>query len=120
MALTIKVAESKPRVFLVSLAGKLDSGTYAEAEKKIDYLIADGQAKVITLDLAGLEFISSMGVRVVFKAKKGLSATGGQLLMVNVPPPVQKVFEIIDALPSMKIFSGIAELDAYLAKMQQG
>ena len=119
MALTVKVVENKPRIFVVSLVGKLDGTTYGDLEKKIDYLMAEGGAKVITLDLAGLEFISSMGVRVIFKAKKDLSSKGGSLFLARIPPPIEKVLEIIDALPSMKIFSGIQEMDAYLAKMQQ-
>ena len=118
MALTIKVVESKPMVFVVSLAGSLDSTTYSTLEKKIDYLLAEGGAKVLTLDLAALEFISSMGIRVVFKAKKDLARKGGSFFLARIPPPIQKALEIIDALPSMKIFSSIQEMDAYLAKMQ--
>jgi anti-anti-sigma factor len=118
MALTVKVVENKPMVFVVSLTGSLDSTTYSSLEKKIDYLLAEGGAKVITLDLAGLEFISSMGIRVVFKARKDLAKVGGHLCLAQIPPPIQKALEIIDALPSMQIFSSIQEMDAYLAKMQ--
>ena len=118
MALTIKVVENKPRVFVVSLAGSLDSTTYAMLEKRIESLIAEGAAKVLTLDLAGLEFISSMGIRVVFKARKDLARVGGTLCLARIPPPIQKALEIIDALPSMQVFSSIQEMDAYLAKMQ--
>ena len=35
MALTIKVVENKPRVFVVTLAGSLDSTTYPLLETKI-------------------------------------------------------------------------------------
>ena len=119
MALTMKVAEKKPRVFVVSLAGKLDGTTFADLERKIDYLIGEGGAMVLTLDMEGLEFISSMGIRVVFKAKKEMAKRGGSFFMASVPPPIVKAFEIIDALPSMKIFSGIAEMDAYLEKIQK-
>ncbi len=118
MSLTIKSVEGKPLIFTVSLCGSLDSATYADLEKKINYLIAEGGAKIITLDMAGLEFLSSMGVRVIFKAKKDLAQRNGALLMVNLPPQIKKVFEVINALGSMKIFSSIQELDAYLAKMQ--
>lgn len=118
MSLTMKVVENKPRIFVVSLAGKLDGNTFADLEKKIDYLLKDGGAKVLTLDLAALEFISSMGIRVIFKAKKDLARIGGSLFLARIPAPIVKVLEIIDALPSMQIFSSIQEMDAYLAKMQ--
>lgn len=119
MALTIKTAESKPRVFTVTLAGSLDSSTYAELEKKIDYLVSEGAARMITLDVAGLEFISSMGLRILFKAQKDLARTGGSLGLARVPPPVKKALEIVEALPSLKVFASIQELDGYLARMEQ-
>ena len=118
MALTVKVVENKPRVFVVALAGSLDSTTYAALEKKIDYLLAEGEAKVLTLDLADLTFISSMGIRIIFKARKDLARVGGSLCLARIPPPVQKALEIVEALPSMQIFASIQEMDAYLAKMQ--
>jgi len=119
MALTLKVVENTPRIFVVSLGGSLDSTTFPALEKKMDSLIVEGAAKAITLDLAGLEFISSMGIRVIFKAKKDLVRTGGSLFLARVPPPIQKALEIINALPSMQIFSSIQEMDDYLAKMQK-
>lgn len=119
MPLQIKTNEIKPRVFIVTLAGSLDSTTHNELEQKVTYLIQEGQARLITLDMAALEFISSLGVRAVFKAKKDLAVTDGTLGMVNLSKPVQKVFDIVNALPSMKIFANLAEMDAYLAKMQE-
>lgn len=118
MALTIKVVENKPRVFVVTLAGSLDSTTYAALEKRLDNLVGEGGAKVITLDLAELTFISSMGIRIVFKTRKDLSRAGGYLCLARIPPPVQKALEIVEALPSLQIFASIQEMDAYLAKMQ--
>ena len=118
MALSIQVVESKPRQFVVSPIGSLDSGTAAALEKQIDSLIAVGGARIVTLDLAALEFISSMGIRVLFKARKELARVGGSLCLARIPPPIQKALEIVEALPSMQVFASIAEMDAYLAKMQ--
>jgi anti-sigma B factor antagonist len=118
MALHLATAESKPCMFTLTLTGALDNNTHADLEKRIDYLIAEGGAKVITLDMAKLDFLSSMGVRAVFKAKRDLARINGKLLMVNLPPQIQKVFEIINAIPSMQIFSSIEELDEYLTRMQ--
>ena len=118
MALTIKVVENKPRVFVVSLAGSLDSTSSPALETKLASLLAEGAAKIVTLDLAALEFISSMGIRIIFKARKDLARAGGSLCLARIPPPIQKALEIIDALPSMQVFSSIQEMDAYLAKMQ--
>jgi anti-sigma B factor antagonist len=119
MSLTVSSSEKMPRVFILSPVGSLDSNTYGVLEKKVEYLVREGQAKLITLDLAGVDYISSMGVRVVLKAQKELKQRGGSLTMMNLQPQIKKVFEIINALPSMQIFSSIQELDHYLTEMQR-
>ena len=52
-------------------------------------------------------------------ARKQMAARGGTVLIANLQPPVAKAFEIIRAIPDMGIFKNIAELDAYLARMQR-
>ena len=64
------------------------------------------------------ETLSSAGLRVIFKAKKLMDANGGKFLMVNLQPQIKKVFEIIKALDGMNVFKDQAEMDEYLAAMQ--
>jgi hypothetical protein len=39
--------------------------------------------------------------------------------LTNLQPQIRKVFEIIQALPSLNIFESVEELDRYLAAMQR-
>ena len=119
MPLTVTSQEKMPGVYVLYPVGSLDTNTFQVLEKKVDYLIGEGQAKVITFDMTGVQYISSMGIRVVVKAKKQLQQRGGSLVMMNLQPQVHKVFEIINALPSLQIFTSIQELDDYLAEMQR-
>jgi anti-sigma B factor antagonist len=119
MPLVVRSTEKMPRVFVLSPVGSLDSNTYGILEEKIDYLVREGDAKLITLDMAGVDYISSMGVRVVLKAQKLLKQGAGSLVMMHLQPQIKKVFEIINALPSLQIFSSIQELDDYLTEMQR-
>jgi anti-sigma B factor antagonist len=119
MSLTVSSSEKMPRVFILQPIGSLDSNTYLVLEKKVEYLLQEGQAKHLTFDMAGVNYISSMGVRVVLKAQKELKLRGGSLSLMNMQPQIKKVFEIINALPSMQVFSSIEELDRYLAEMQR-
>lgn len=119
MPLTVTSVEKQPGIFVVSVFGSLDTTSHQTLEKKLDYLIANGAAKVITLDMKEVEYISSMGVRVILKTKKELTRRGGSLLIAHMQPQIRRVFEIINALPSLQIFASIDELDAYLAEMQR-
>ncbi len=119
MSLTVSSVEKQPGIFIVSAFGSLDTNTHQILEKKMDFLITNGAAKVITLDMKDVEYISSMGVRVILKTKKELSKKGGVFLIAHVQPQIKRVFEIINALPSLQIFASIEELDDYLAEMQR-
>jgi hypothetical protein len=41
-------------------------------------------------------------------------------VFINLQPQIKKVFEILNALPSLKVFASIQELDNYLDAMQTG
>ena len=102
----------------IEIGGRLDTHTYQELDQKLGPVLASNVQSLV-LDLAGLEYISSAGVRSVFKARKALSARGGKVLVVNPQPQIQKVFDVVKAVPLNEIFSSMAEADAYLDAMQQ-
>ena len=52
-----------------------------------------GEDRLI-LDLSGLEYISSAGLRVLMLAAKQSKAQGGTLLLTGLQPLVQEIFEI--------------------------
>jgi len=99
------------------LEGRLDSSTSPEFDLSVAGLL-DTPPPMLVLDMAGLDYISSAGLRVVFKLQKAVKTVEGELLMVNLKPPVRKVFEIIDALPTLSVFNSVDELDDYLDHMQ--
>ena len=41
------------------------------------------------------------------------------MVFMNLQPQIQKVFEILKAIPTLKVFASIAELDTYLDNMQK-
>ena len=118
MALKIASIERRVGVFHVTPVGRIDSETAPLFETKMDYLL-DAKPTEVIFDLAGVDYLSSAGVRVFFKTQKSLRTRGGKVLLLNLQPTVAKVFEIINALPEMSIFASIKELDAYLDKMQR-
>ena len=75
--------------------------------------------KSIVFELRGLDYISSAGIRCLIRARKTVTARGGEVAVVNAQPGVHKVFEIVKALPAEQIFANDAELDAYLDAMQR-
>ena len=118
MSLTVKVDEKAPGVHVVSLIGSLDIMNYTTLQKEIDSLLQKSP-KVIILDLKDLDYITSSGVGVIIKTRKIMKNNNGQVLLVNLQPQIEKVLEIIKALPDQRIFNNIEELDGYLDRMQK-
>lgn len=118
MSLTTSISRNSEGLVTITLAGRLDTVTYGDLEKALTPLLA-GDARVMTFDLGKLTFISSMGLRVLLKVRAALESKKRTLLMVNVPPPIAKVFEIANALPQECVFASVEEADRYLAVMQQ-
>lgn len=119
MQLELKSLEREPGIVVISLAGPLDTNTYRILEDHIEAVVREGGAKFVNLDLGGVHYISSMGVRAVLKSMKTMKAQGGGLSMMNLQPQIKKVFEILHAVPSLRIFASLRELDEYLAEMQR-
>lgn len=118
MSLYVKVSKQREGYVVVALNGKLDSQTSLECEAKLLPLL-DGSAKVVLLDMSLLDYISSMGVRLVLKTRKALEAKQSRLIMSNLQPQIAKVFEIAKALPPQAIFASVAEADRYFDVIQR-
>lgn len=118
MPLEVNVNRKNATCFTVAIVGAIDTNTSVILEEGIDPVLAL-KPKVIVLDMAGVDFMSSAGVRVILKTKKSLEALGGSLTLINLRPQIKKVLDIINALPSLQVFESIQELDDYLASIQQ-
>ena len=49
---------------------------------------------VLVLDLAGLDYVSSAGLRVLLKAAKEARAAGSRFALAGLRPAVREVFEV--------------------------
>jgi len=118
MPLSIQVNEKKAGFIEVVLDGRLDTDTSAELEKKLSGFLG-GNPRAVRFDMSRLDYVSSMGIRVLFKTFKTLRTKKASFLMANLQPQIKKVIEIAQALPTETIFSSVAEADAYFDAMQK-
>ena len=87
---------------IISISGSLDSGTCAPAEQRINNAIAkagDG-LKCIVLDFKNLLYISSLGLRILFKLAKSYPS---KIKIVNVPGDVMDIFKMTGIDKTMNI-----------------
>lgn len=116
--LEIKVQTQEEGRVRVTLDGRLDTQTYEQCEQQLRPLL-NPATRVLVLDLRQLDYLSSMGLRVLMMTSKTLRAQGGKCLLANPQPPIRSVIEIANALPSENIFASVEEADHYLDTIQR-
>jgi len=118
MPLKVKSTTRGPGVIIVSPIGSIDAHTYSVLDEKMDEILKQ-QPDIIIFDMEFADYISSTGIRVLLKTKKALKKTDGRMVFMNLQPQIQKVFDILKAIPTLKVFASIEELDNYLDVMQK-
>ncbi|MCF7837289.1 MAG: anti-sigma factor antagonist [Candidatus Marinimicrobia bacterium] len=90
----MEITHSKQAAYtLVQLSGRLDAGSAPEADSRLRGLV-DGDACHMVLDLSGIEYLSSAGIRVLLSTAKRLQQAQGQLVLAAPQAPVRKIIEM--------------------------
>ena len=112
MRVDIQPLPDKPGFFRVTPHGAIDSESHDGFRQQIDPLLKPS-TKGIVLDLRDVDYISSSGLGVLFLMKKTMAENKGWLLFCEMKPQIEKLFEVVKALPKDTIFSNFQEADKY-------
>src|SRR5579871_2919446 len=81
----------------IALEGELDLAGAHQLETQLDE-IERGDAARLVVDLRGLTFIDSTGLRLLLQADARARERGCELVLLPGEPSVQRVFEVTGAL----------------------
>ena len=98
----ISVRKEK-NVSVVSVTGRMDAVTAPEFEKNLSELMSKGEKKFL-VNLAGLEYISSAGLRSILVIAKRSKAGQDEVIFSGLRGPVEEVFKISGFHSIFKIF----------------
>ena len=88
--MTIEIKKNAAET-IIEIVGRLDTITAPSLDKTINEDIGD--TKELVLDMKGLEYISSAGLRVLLSAQKKMQKSGS-MKVINVCEEVMEVFEM--------------------------
>jgi anti-sigma B factor antagonist len=90
MQITEKIIEE---VHIISISGRIDTITSKDLEAKLNEAIEKREEKII-INLENVDYISSVGLRVLLTALKRQKDNQGSLPLASLQPFVQNVFKM--------------------------
>jgi len=97
--MTIDTEKINQSTAVLTLNGRLDTANAPLLERKIRQW--GNEITELILDFSGLEYISSMGLRVLLQAKKTLKAENRSLTIKNMGDSIREIFEMTGFLNLM-------------------
>lgn len=79
-------------VIQLSVSGNVDTITAGELQQRV--LLSFQKTKNLVLDIEGVAYMSSAGLRALLLGQKTATSKGGTLKLLHVQPSVMKVFEM--------------------------
>ena len=93
VSVTVSEEQLADKVRQVSMAGRLDGAVAMNKGDELQNVITKGGGTVI-LDLSGVDFVASGGLRIFVRCAKGLDEAGGALHLAAAQSNVKSVLEV--------------------------
>ena len=109
----IQYSELKNNVRLIKLIGKLDITGTGEVETRFaEY--CRGENVRLVVDLSAVDFLASIGIRLLTLTAKSMASRGGKMVLLNPIPDVQQVLEITGIPAIIPIYFHLGSAEAAL------
>jgi anti-sigma B factor antagonist len=106
--LEIQITETTEHIALVTAEGRIDSSTAGDLGSALTRVINDGQTRIV-LDIGGVDYMSSAGLREMVSALKKVRAGDGDMRIAQVTERVYEVFELSGLSTIFQIFDSQSE-----------
>ena len=93
---------------VIEVKGRLDAVTSPKLEEECQGLIDQGE-KSMVMDLGGVDYISSAGLRAILVLARKLNGSGGQIRFCGLKGMVQEVFSISGFTSLFPVFPSVTE-----------
>ena len=109
----IEYSELDNGIILIKLGGRLDIIGTGKIETKFAGYCAGEKVRVI-VDLSEVDFLASIGIRVLTLTAKSVASRGGKMVILNPISEVQDVLEITGIPAIIPIYSYLESAETVL------
>jgi anti-sigma B factor antagonist len=98
---------------MIKLIGMLDSVGTGEIETKFSGYCAGRNVRVV-VDLSEVDFLTSVGIRLLTSTAKSIASRGGRMALLNPSPEVQHVLETTGIPEFIPMYSHLESVETVL------
>ncbi len=106
-------SELENNIRLIKLIGKLDIGGVGTIETKFNGYCAGEHPRVL-VDLSDIEFLASVGIRLLMLTARSIFSRGGRIVLFGPPPDVKSILEITGIPAIIPIYDGLESAETVL------
>ena len=95
--------DNRQSISVVKVKGRVDSETAPELDDALTKLLQDNRNQIV-LNLEGVDYISSAGLRAVVKAFQAAKKSGGDVRLASVSPPVEVILRTVGMMQMLQMY----------------
>lgn len=109
----LQYRELENNIRLIKLHGKLDiDGTNQIESQLADY--CEGENPRIVLDLIDVDFLASIGIRLLTLTAKSVASRGGKMVLLNPTPDVRHVLDVTGIPAMIPVYENLESAETVL------
>jgi anti-anti-sigma factor len=109
----LQYSELENNIRLIKLIGKLDITGVGQIETKFAGYCA-GDAVRVVVDLSAVDFLASIGLRLLTLTAKSVASRGGKMVLLNPAPDIHHVLEVTGIPAIIPIYSHLESAETIL------
>jgi anti-sigma B factor antagonist len=90
-------------ISVVKVKGRVDSETAPELDDALTKLLQENRNQIV-LNLQGVDYISSAGLRAVVKAYQAAKKLGGDVHLASVSTPVEVILRTVGMMQMLQMY----------------
>jgi anti-sigma B factor antagonist len=95
--------DNRESVSVMKVKGRVDSETAPELDDALTKLLQENRNQIV-LNLQGVDFISSAGLRAVVKAYQAAKKAGGDVRLASVSNPVEVILRTVGMMQMLQMY----------------
>ena len=96
-------------IAILALAGRLNQASADALHAAAMEIAGDDGNKALIIDMGGVDFIASVGIRSLIRPSQALAMRGGNLAVANLNPQISEFFKLTGLDQMFRVYETVAD-----------